>query len=70
MQACEFTSVIDNGVIRLPEQYRNTVPSAVKIIMLFDDTKVSVTTPKKKFSAIKLKTKGFKFDREAANERY
>jgi hypothetical protein len=73
MQACEFNSVIDNGIIRLPEQYRNTIPSSVKIIVLFDDVKVSVAAPvaipKKKFSAIKLKTKGFKFDREEANER-
>jgi hypothetical protein len=37
MQACEFSSVIDNGIIRLPAQYRNTFNSTVKIIVLFDE---------------------------------
>jgi hypothetical protein len=69
MQACEFNSVIYNGIIRVPEQYRAPLNPTVKIIMLFDDRENTPLTPRKKFSAMKLKTKGFKFKREDAHER-
>jgi hypothetical protein len=68
MQAYEFSTVIDdNGIIHVPSQYLQHISSPVKIILLTEDK----TPPKtdKKFSAIKLKTKGLKFNRDIANER-
>jgi hypothetical protein len=68
MQAYEFSSVIeDDGIIHIPSQYLQNISSPVKIILL-----ANTETQNKKgeiFSAIKLKTKGFKFDRDVANER-
>ena len=67
MQAYEFNSTVENGVIQVPKQYADQFSSPVKVIILTNDAPSAVQ--KKKFSAIKLKTKGFKFDREFANAR-
>ncbi|MDR1215225.1 MAG: hypothetical protein LBK25_00925 [Treponema sp.] len=68
MQAYEFSSIIeDNGVIHIPIQYLQNISSPVKIILLTNGDTQNKT--EKKFSAIRLKTKGFKFDRDMANER-
>jgi hypothetical protein len=68
MQMYEFSSVIeDKGVIHIPEQYLQNISSPVKVILLTNTE--SQSNKKKHFSAIKLKTRGFKFDRDAANER-
>jgi len=67
MQAYEFRSnILNDGVIYIPKQYLEKITSPVKIILLSED--VTKTSKAKLFSAIKLKTKGFKFDRNAANE--
>ncbi|MDR1149612.1 MAG: hypothetical protein LBK66_13370 [Spirochaetaceae bacterium] len=68
MQAYEFSSVIENdGIIHIPLQYLQNISSPVKVILLTDNQTQNKTG--KIFSAIKLKTKGFKFDRDVANER-
>ncbi|MDR0321054.1 MAG: hypothetical protein LBI28_06080 [Treponema sp.] len=68
MQAYEFSSIINNdGVVHIPKQYLEKISSPVKIILLSEDGVQN--NRKKKFSAIKLKTKGFQFNREEANER-
>ncbi|GHS87731.1 hypothetical protein FACS189487_04420 [Campylobacterota bacterium] len=67
MQAYEFSSTVENGFIRIPVQYADKFSSPVKVIVLTSETQSAAH--KKTFTAIKLKTKGFKFDREAANER-
>jgi flagellar basal body rod protein FlgF len=67
MQALEFNSVIGNeGVIHIPKQYLVNISSSVRVILLMDEK--SKEKKSKSFSALKLKTKGFKFDRELANE--
>jgi hypothetical protein len=68
MQAYEFSSVVeDDGIIHIPSQYLQNISSPVKVILLTnDETRVN---KEKKFTAIKLKTKDFKFDRDVANER-
>jgi hypothetical protein len=69
MQAYEFSSVINNdGLIHIPEQYREKISSPVRIILLSEDISQNKNNRGKKFTAIKLKTKGFQFDRETANE--
>jgi hypothetical protein len=68
MQAYEFSSVVENeGIIRIPRHYLPNISSPVKVILLTNEETRS--GKKKRFSAIKLKTKGFTFDRNAANER-
>ena len=68
MQAYEFSSVIeDDGIIHIPSQYLQNISSPVKVILLVNNENQNKT--RKIFSAIKLKTRGFKFDRDVANER-
>ena len=67
MQALEFNSVIsDDGVIHIPKQYLENITSTVRVILLMNEEVREKNN--KHFSALKLKTKRFKFDREAANE--
>jgi hypothetical protein len=68
MHTCEFDTVIENdGVIYVPKKYLEKVSSAVTVIIRSNED--SSQNRKKNFSAMKLKTKGFKFNREAANDR-
>jgi hypothetical protein len=68
MRTYEFsTAVGDNGIIHIPEEYLKDISSTVKVIIFNNDEK---RQPKKKtFKAMKIHTKGFKFNREEANER-
>jgi len=67
MQAYEFNSIVENeGIIHIPKQYLEKISSPVKIILLANED--TLQSNKKHFSAMKLKTKGFKFDRDLANE--
>jgi hypothetical protein len=67
MKAYEFNSIVENeGVIRIPKQYLVKISSPVKIILLANEN--TLHKKNKHFSAMKLRTKGFKFDRELANE--
>jgi uncharacterized protein YpiB (UPF0302 family) len=68
MQAYEFsTAVEDDGVIHIPKEYLKGISSTVKVIIFTNDEE---RQPKKKtFTAMKIHTKGFKFNREEANER-
>jgi hypothetical protein len=67
MQAYEFNSIVENeGVIHIPKQYLVKISSPVKIILLTNED--TLQNKSKHFSAMKLKTKGFKFDRASANE--
>jgi hypothetical protein len=68
MQAYEFSTVVeDDGIIHIPEEYLGDISSTVKVVIF---TKDEEHQPQKKtFKAMKIHTKGFKFDREEANER-
>jgi exosome complex RNA-binding protein Rrp4 len=68
MQTYEFDTIIENeGVIYVPKQYLEKVSSTVTVIIRSNE---DISQNRKKiFSAMKLKTKGFKFNREAANDR-
>ena len=69
MQAYEFNTIVHEGIIRIPEQYRNEQLSSVKVILLSNPAKTGAAAGKKKFTAMQLKTKGFTFNREESNER-
>jgi hypothetical protein len=66
MKAYEFISTVDNGIIHVPEKYRDKIRSNVKVIVLLEEAREKTVG---EFSAFRIPTKGFKFDREAANER-
>ena len=69
MQAYEFSSVIeDDGIIHIPSQYLQNISSPVKVILLANNNE-NQNKARKIFSAIKLKTRGFRFDLDVANER-
>ena len=68
MHAIEFVSKESNGVIEVPSKYRKDLTKEFRVIILLDREKIKKTTTKK-FSEPKVKTKGFKFDRDEAHER-
>ncbi|MDR2937906.1 MAG: hypothetical protein LBU92_03075, partial [Prevotellaceae bacterium] len=67
-QAYEFSATVRNGVIHIPEQLSNENLSWVKVILLADSVEKNPKS-RKKFTAMQLKTKGFKFNREEVHER-
>jgi hypothetical protein len=69
MEAYEFNTIVQNGVIRIPKQLSDKNISYVKVILLSDKKSHTVAPGRKKFSAMRLKTKGFTFNREEMHER-
>ena len=75
MQAYEFYTKPKNGVISIPEQYRNQITSDVLVIILekepwqFNRDEANARKKSDLLSPPMLKTKGWKFSREEANER-
>ena len=67
MQAFEFNSVVEKGNIRIPDIYLDKIKSPVKVIILAQDNQFR--NFQKKFTAMSLDTRGYKFDRDEANER-
>ena len=69
MYAVEFQSTIrDDGSIVVPREYAARVGRSVKVILLAGENKNN-DNDLPAFSSVRVKTKGFKFDREYANER-
>ena len=69
MQAYEFNTVVRNGIIHIPKQFSDKRLSNVRVILLTDSAKKVSEPRKNKFTAMRLKTKGFTFNREEAHER-
>ena len=75
MQAYEFYAKPQNGVISIPEQYRNQITDNVLVIVLekkpwqFNRDEANARKKTDLLSPPSLKTKGWKFNREEANER-
>ena len=75
MQAYEFYTKPENGIIKIPEQYRNVILSDVKVIILMDKSwkfnreEVNARKRTDLLSPISIDTRGWKFDKEEANER-
>ncbi|MDR2912088.1 MAG: hypothetical protein LBV38_02140 [Alistipes sp.] len=68
MQTYEFSSIVEKeGVIHIPQQFLKKISSPVKVILLADEKNLKGRN--KRFSAMALKTGGFRFNREEANER-
>jgi len=67
MQAIEFVSKAHDGVVDLPCEHQAWNGKDVRVILL---EAVSVATKRKSlFNAATISTRGYRFNRDAANER-
>ena len=63
MNAIEFEAQEKNGIIEVPEQYKSLLTRKFRVIILIEEIEpIRKTKKKAKFSAVKIKTKGFKFN--------
>ena len=71
MQAVEFETKVENGVIPIPSQYRDTFSDDVRVIVLKEEkaSQEPAKQKKKKLYYIGIDMTGYKFNREEANER-
>ena len=77
MSAIQFEAVVDNNIIRIPGKYRRKIRSGARVKVTTVETSDNDLKVKAKaglltvddFKALKIDTRGFKFDREEANER-
>ena len=68
MQAYEFESIYRDGYFAIPEWIHEKINNtSVKVILLQRDEKPIMKKPE--FSAMRVNTAGFVFNREEANER-
>ena len=70
MPAYEFYAKLENGFIRVPKKYRDKIKSGIKVILLEENIE-SPTESKRTdlLSPISIDTRGWRFDKEEANER-
>jgi hypothetical protein len=71
MQAFEFKTKFRNGIIKIPEKTGLPPNQEVKVIVLLDDVieQVELEKSSRDFLATRIKTKGFRFNREEVHER-
>ena len=74
MQTYEFYTTPKNGIIKIPEQYKDKIKSSVKVIVHENiypnpDNASGLFKRTDLLSPISIDTKGWTFDKEEANER-
>lgn len=70
MEAIEFIAQAEAGTIKIPKKYLKNLEGKVRVIILIEnELKKDHEQKKPKFSALKIKTKDLKFNRNEANER-
>jgi len=69
MQTYEFNTVVHNGFIQIPKQLIEKKISDVRVILVVEPAKIISEPCKKRFTAMRLKTKGLTFNREELYER-
>lgn len=71
MEAIEFIAKAEKGSIKIPKKYQEQLNSQFRVIILQEAVTSEKKVTKKKYtlSDPKIKTKGFKFSRDEANER-
>jgi len=67
LQTYTFDSIIQNGIIPIPDDYRDIAVGEVKITVQKEESASSKN--RKTFNAIELDTRNFTFNREEANAR-
>jgi len=65
MQAIEFSATVENGIIQIPDLYINKIPSQVKVLITEN---TSADGKKINFDELILNTRGFKYNRDEAND--
>jgi 5-methylcytosine-specific restriction endonuclease McrBC regulatory subunit McrC len=68
MQAVEFESHVENGVITIPHKYRDSVADTVRVILLNNESP-KMDKKSQKIYSLGIDMAGYKFNREEANER-
>lgn len=71
MQAIEFVAKAQKGAIKIPKEYKEQLQEEFRVIIL-QETPGPTSAPvrkKRSLTAVRIKTKGLKFDRSEANER-
>jgi hypothetical protein len=72
VKAIEFSGDVKNGMVKIPKKFLSSLSDgSVRIIILVNEQEaLNKKLPlKKRFKSIGLDTRGFKFDRDDANER-
>jgi hypothetical protein len=69
MIAYEFSTVVQDGIIHVPKQLSDKKLLNVRVILLTELAKDSTKPHKNNFTAMRLKTKDFTFNREELHER-
>jgi hypothetical protein len=67
MQAIEFISKAHDGVVDIPHEHQGWNVKEVRVILL--EAVSSTAKRKPQFKAASIDTRGYQFDRDAANER-
>ncbi len=67
MQAIEFVSKAHDGVVDLPSEYQGWNGKNVRVILL--EAVNEAAKRKALFNAATISTRGYRFNRDAANER-
>ncbi len=67
MQAIEFVSKAHDGVVDLPREHQSWNGKQVRVILL--EAMGETTKRKTVFKAATISTRGYRFNRDAANER-
>ncbi|MDR1728440.1 MAG: hypothetical protein LBT74_11055 [Acidobacteriota bacterium] len=68
LKAIEFETVYKDGVISVPAEYRANIDEAPLKVIVLQPVSQKPNKPLR-FDAFRIDTRGFKFDREEANER-
>ena len=77
MRTIQFETVVNGDIITIPDLYRKKIRSGAKVKVFTVGAAGNAENPKTKagaltandFKALRIDTRGFKFDREEANER-
>lgn len=71
MHAIQFVTTAEKGKIKIPKEYQEELKDQFLVIIVKNLSSSDLQPQRKKrvLSAPKIKTKGFKFSRDEANER-
>ena len=77
MSVIQFESVVEDNLIRIPEEYVNIIHSGTKVMVRSHNNQQPIRNNRAEagallpddFTAFRIDTRGFKFNREEANER-
>ncbi|MDD5391023.1 MAG: hypothetical protein PHD37_16930 [Gallionellaceae bacterium] len=69
MQAVEFNSTAHDNIVELPPELRAWNGRQVRVILLAEEGNAPADAGVRSFTALSLKTQGFRFNRDEANAR-